>query len=110
MTDALVLAAVTAVAYLVGVRTGPALVGWLNEKADPPGERPWTNAEIADADCFRCGQPAQHQWQVCADDNIWRPLCWACDVELNRRTLEWMGHPRRAVLMAAYVESHPQRG
>ena len=83
---------------------------FLARRLQRPGRRPWTEGEIAAADCFRCGDPAQHQWQVCADDNTWRPLCWACDVELNRRTLEWMGHPQADRLMLTYVLSHPQEG
>lgn len=89
--------------YLLGVKYGPWLVGWLNERGMEPGERPYTQAEVEAADCFRCGSPAAFQWQVCADANTYRPLCFACDVELNRRTLEWVGHPDQHRLMLEYI-------
>jgi hypothetical protein len=90
---------------LAGIRWGPWIVGWLNEKGMDPGDRPYTQAEIERADCFRCGSPASHQWQVCADHNIWRPLCFSCDVQLNRQTLEWMGHPQAHALMLDYIST-----
>lgn len=95
--------AAVAVAYLVGVRTGPRLVGWIDRYAHDPGPRPYTRRELEAADCFRCGSPAAHQWQVCADGNTWRALCFACDVELNRTVLSWMGHPDQHRLMLEYV-------
>lgn len=105
MGDAIVFGVAVALAYLVGVRTGPWLVAWVERHAYPPGRRQYTQEEVEAADCFRCGQPAHHQWQVCADDNTWRPLCFSCDVELNRRTLAWMGHPDQHRLMLDYISS-----
>lgn len=78
-------------------------LSWWTRKTKKPGVRQYTQLEIEAADCFRCGDPAAFQWQVCADGNVWRPLCAPCDVELNRRTLEWMNHPNADQLMAAYV-------
>lgn len=78
-------------------------LSWWECHLKKPGERRYTQAEVEAADCFRCGSPAGFQWQVCADGNTWRPLCLPCDVELNRRTLEWMGHPDQHVLMLDYV-------
>lgn len=86
------------------------MLWWLRRRLQRPGRRPYTEAEIAGENCFRCGSPAQHQWQTCADDNTWRPLCWACDVELNRLVLDWVGHPDRDRLMLAYVQNNPQEG
>jgi hypothetical protein len=43
--------------------------------------------------CYRCGKPAETQWQVCADGNLYRPLCILCDIALNRLVLRWMGDP-----------------
>lgn len=54
-------------------------------------KRPYTEAQLKKCDCFRCGKPARFQWNACADDNVWRPLCEACDVELNVIVLRWMG-------------------
>lgn len=99
----LVVALAAVAVYVVGARTGPSVAFWLRRYGEPPGERPYTQAEVEAADCFRCGCPASHQWQVCADGNTYRPLCFACDVELNRRTLEWMGHPEAHVLMLDYI-------
>lgn len=60
-------------------------------------------AEVAGEACFRCGDPAGYQWQVCADGNTWRPLCVDCDIALNRVVLEWMRHPQAAELVDAYI-------
>lgn len=30
-----------------------------------------------------------HQWNACAD-GFWRPICWDCDVLLNRIALMFM--------------------
>lgn len=82
------------------ITRGP--VWWWHRITKQPGVRPYTQGEVDAADCFRCSSPAATQWQVCADGNTFRPLCWACDVELNRRTLEWMGHPDQQRLMLDY--------
>lgn len=56
--------------------------------------RPYTELGIRRLPCFRCGQrPARYQWQVCADNGLYRPLCADCDVELNRMVLVWMNYP-----------------
>ncbi len=65
----------------------PAVVTWRRH-----GRRePYTVAGVRRLPCFRCGQPALHQWAACADDNLWRPLCLACDMALNQMVLTWMG-------------------
>jgi len=43
--------------------------------------------------CFRCGNKAKYQWQICADENIYRPICEECDIELNEIVLKWAGFP-----------------
>ena len=63
---------------------------------------PYTAIGIRRLKCFRCGEQASVQWQVCADNNVFRPLCSKCDVELNRLVLEWMRHPEVEALMAKY--------
>ena len=67
---------------------------------------PYTTAGIRRLPCFRCGQPAEHQWSACSDGNLWRPVCLACDVALNRLVLEWMGFSPAEVeaKIAAYVD------
>lgn len=53
---------------------------------------PYTTAGIARLPCTRCGaRPSRYQWQLCADDRLYRPLCVSCDLELNRLVLEWAG-------------------
>jgi hypothetical protein len=60
----------------------------------PRGRRePYTEKGIKQAACIRCGAPACHQWQVCADRRYFRPLCLRCDFALNRLVLEWAGDP-----------------
>lgn len=53
--------------------------------------RPYTEIGVRRLRCVRCDAQAVHQWNACADGNLWRPLCWPCDVALNRLVLEWMG-------------------
>lgn len=53
--------------------------------------------------CIRCGKRAVFQWQVCADGNVWRPLCPTCDVALNRMVLQWMGDPAAEAKIKRYA-------
>lgn len=55
--------------------------------------QPYTVRGIRRLPCFRCGAPAEHQWQICSDNNLYRPLCLACDIALNELVLRWMGFP-----------------
>lgn len=66
---------------------------------------PFTNEEIVKEKCFRCGEPASTQWQICSDGNKYRPLCLKCDVELNELVLRWMGFPDAKRKLAKYKES-----
>lgn len=69
--------------------------------------QPYTEAGIRRLKCFRasCSNRAETQWQICADGNTWRPVCWPCDVELNRMVLEWAGIPDAAEKIRAYEAS-----
>ena len=59
-----------------------------------PGRRkPYTATGITRLSCSRCGAPASTQWNVCADGNLFRPLCLKCDIALNRMVLKWMRDP-----------------
>lgn len=40
--------------------------------------------------CVRCGKPASAQWQICADKNIYRPVCQECDIAINKIVLSFM--------------------
>lgn len=55
--------------------------------------KPYTKIGIRRLKCFRCGARAEYQWQVCADKNIWRPICPVCDVMLNQIVLQFMHDP-----------------
>ncbi len=52
---------------------------------------PYTERGISRVPCKRCGAPSFHQWQCCADDNVYRGLCIKCDVALNEWLLRWFG-------------------
>lgn len=47
-------------------------------------KQPYTVVGVKRLPCARCGRPAQHQWNICADNNLFRPLCVRCDYALNR--------------------------
>lgn len=53
--------------------------------------KPYTKIGISRLKCFRCGNQASEQWQICSDDNIFRPICVECDIALNNLVLHWMG-------------------
>lgn len=55
--------------------------------------KPYTDIGIRRMACYRCQRPAVHQWQVCGDRNIYRPICLKCDIQLNKLVLRWMGDP-----------------
>jgi late competence protein required for DNA uptake (superfamily II DNA/RNA helicase) len=63
---------------------------------------PYTQIGIRRLKCFRCGEKAVEQWQICSDGNIYRPICLKCDIELNELVLNFMGFPNVADKMKAY--------
>ena len=65
---------------------------------------PYTATGIRRVPCFRCGKPAEHQWQACADDNLYRPLCLDCDIALNEMVLKWMDFPDWEEKIARYKQ------
>jgi len=56
-------------------------------------KKPYTNAGITRIPCIRCGEKAFFQWQACADERLFRPLCKSCDIELNEMVLRWAKIP-----------------
>lgn len=66
---------------------------------------PYTARGISRLRCVRCGGKAVHQWQVCADGNVFRPLCLPCDIELNRLVLEWANDPQAKEKVARYAKA-----
>lgn len=71
-------------------------------KTTKPRLKPYTAAGLRKVPCFRCGAPAQFQWQICSDGNQYRGICATCDIGLNRAALEYMRDPDVEVKMAAY--------
>ena len=70
-----------------------------------PGRRkPYTQVGIQRVPCFRCGRSAYCQWQICADGNVYRPLCIRCDVAMNACVLRFMRDPDREEKMRKYRE------
>lgn len=53
--------------------------------------KPYTVIGIGRVKCFRCGEKATQQWQICADNRVYRPMCDDCDIELNEMVLKWAG-------------------
>jgi hypothetical protein len=62
----------------------------------------YTQIGIRRLKCFRCGEQAEYQWQICADGNIFRPICPKCDIELNELVLKFMGFPDWEEKLLAY--------
>lgn len=71
--------------------------------------KPYTTDGVKRLPCFRCGRAAYHQWQVCADGGLFRPICVPCDVELNALVLRWMGMTEAEVKerMGRYSSGQP---
>ena len=55
--------------------------------------KPYTEIGIRRLKCFRCGDKSAFQWQICADGNVYRPICTSCDIELNEMVLKWANVP-----------------
>lgn len=68
-------------------------------------KKPYTDAGLKRMSCARCGQQATHQWSACADDNLWRPICVSCDLELNELVLKFMNDPDTESKIAHYKET-----
>lgn len=64
--------------------------------------KPYTEKGVGRLPCARCGGRATHQWQICADSNLWRPVCTACDIALNQLVLQFMNDPEWEAKIAAY--------
>ena len=65
-------------------------------------KRPYTEIGIRRLKCVRCGERAVHQWQICADDGLFRPICEECDIALNELFLRWIGFPDWRQKIAGY--------
>lgn len=67
--------------------------------------KPYTERGVRRLKCFRCGNKAQRQWQICADGSQYRPVCLVCDIDLNRTVLKFMRDPEADAKMAAYEDA-----
>lgn len=56
-------------------------------------KQPYTDKGIKQVKCVRCGKQAMFQWNICSDNNLHRPICRECDIELNEMVLKWMNFP-----------------
>lgn len=70
-------------------------------------KKPYTELGIKRLKCFRCGAPAVHQWQVCADGNVYRAICLACDIALNEMVLRFMGFKDWKAKIKRYEQLNP---
>ena len=66
---------------------------------------PYTEVGVRRLRCVRCGERAHAQWQVCADGNVYRPICKGCDIALNRLAMEFMRPPGWRAKLRTYVEA-----
>ena len=55
--------------------------------------------------CVRCGKPGKEVFYICADGNVHRAVCVACDIELNALVLDFMQIPDAAQKMVCYIAS-----
>lgn len=68
-------------------------------------KQPYTAIGIRRLPCARCGKRAYASWQICADGNLYRPLCMECDIALNELVLRWIGDPDAEAKIAAYRQA-----
>jgi hypothetical protein len=66
-------------------------------------KKPYTERGLKRIPCFRCKASSDYQWQICADGNQYRGVCYKCDIELNRTVLLFMGDPEADEKMERYV-------
>lgn len=65
---------------------------------------PYTEIGVKRLSCVRCGKPAHAQWNACAD-GPYRPICKACDIQLNLIVLRFMRDPDWKRKITVYKES-----
>jgi hypothetical protein len=73
-------------------------------KSSDRRREPYTVIGIRRLKCFRphCNNRAEFTWQICADGNIYRPVCRECDLELNEMVLKWASLPGWEDKLAEY--------
>lgn len=63
--------------------------------------KPYNEIGIKRKKCFRSGEQAEFQWQICSDGNQYRPICKQCDVAL---VLDFMGFKDKDIKIANYIK------
>lgn len=60
-----------------------------------PRRTPYSEIGIRRIKCIRPGCPnrAEYQWQACADNGTYRPMCTTCDVKVNAIVLRFLKPP-----------------
>lgn len=66
-------------------------------------KQPYTDDEIKHVKCCRCGGIPAAQWNCCANDGRWLPICAPCDVELNAYLLNFFNIPEKKKLLNKYI-------
>lgn len=65
-------------------------------------KKPYTQIGISRKKCVRCGSKAHAQWQICALNNLYTPICLDCDIALNDAVLQFMRIPKRVRIIKSY--------
>ncbi len=64
---------------------------------------PYTEIGVRRLPCVRCGKKSHCQWNICADNRLFRPICRDCDIALNELVLKWAKDPEWKQKMEAYT-------
>lgn len=67
-------------------------------------KEPYTRRGISRVKCavHNCKKSAAHQWNCCALENRWLPICQKHDVELNRLACELLLGEKAKPIIAIY--------
>ena len=66
--------------------------------------KPYTERGLYRVPCLRCGSPSTQQWQICSLGNKWAGVCTACDIELNKLVLMFIGIKNWRQIIKKYEE------
>ena len=71
--------------------------------------KPYTDIGVRRLKCFveECDNMAGSQWSICADNNLWRPICWECDIKINELVLSFTGDKDKERKMKKYENGLP---
>lgn len=76
-----------------------------SEKLPAIGRKtPYTEIGISRVPCLRCGAPAAEQFNICALDGRFVPVCVECDVLLNALVLDFLDAPKKDERLRLYRE------